>query len=110
MVEPQDHSHTGFETIVEAVGELYTGKVVQVYFGETGGSTHYSDYDIEQKIYAEGEVLWAKGNVMCLRCKVETPSSTHYENLLINGWAITSVMEKSKSNVSITHVMQQLRR
>jgi hypothetical protein len=103
--------HVIYETIAEAIGYLYLNKVVQVYLGETGGSTHYADFDIDQKIFMQGKVLWAKGNVIALECEVNTTSKTHKTTVLVNAWSVTSVMEKSENNsIDISMVMKGLRR
>ena len=110
MAEPDSIDvHLKYETIAEAIGHLYLGKVIQVYLGEAGGSTHYADFDIEQKIFMEGKVLWAKGNVFALECQVETPSKNYTTTVLVNAWSVTSVMEK-QGKINISMVMKGLRR
>lgn len=107
----EESVHVVYETIAEAVGALYLGKVIQVYFGENGGTTNYADYDVEQKIYVEGKVLWSKGNVIMLECIVQTPAGGQYpKKLLINTFAVSSIMEKGTENITIAHLMQGTRR
>lgn len=103
--------HIVYETIAEAIGHLYKDKVIQIYLGESGGSTHYSDFDIEQKIYMEGKVLWTRGNVIALESIIETQDGKTYpKTVLVNAWAVTSVMEKEKDGVEISMVMKGMRR
>lgn len=99
-----------FETIAEAIGHFYTGEVVQLYFGESGGTTNYADYDIEQKIYIEGRVVWSKGMVIMLEVDVVTPTTSIKKEVLVNGWGITAVMPKGKGNVQISHIIQGTKR
>jgi hypothetical protein len=99
-----------FETIAEAIGHYYTGKVVQLYFGESGGTTNYADYDIEQKIFIEGLVLWAKGMVIMLEVNVVTPSRSIKKEILVNGWSITAVMPKGSDTIQISHIIQGTKR
>lgn len=89
----------------DIIGEMYAGEIIQVYFGETGGRSHYSDFDIDQKIYLEGKVLWAKGMVLALECEVKTPSSSYIKEVLINCWNIYSVMKKT-NDIQITYLFQ----
>lgn len=100
-----------FPTIAEAIGHLYTGQVIQVYLGESGGTTNYADYDVDQKIYVEGTVLWARGNVVMLRCIVRTNAGKDYpKDLLINTFTISSVMKKGDDGITISHIMRGTKR
>ena len=100
-----------FETIAEAIGQFYTGKTIQIYCGEDGGTTKYSDFNIEQKIYIEGKVKWASGMVICLECDVSTANQQIFKEVLINAWGITAVMPTGgPGTVQISHIMRGMRR
>lgn len=103
MSELENHE---FETIAEAIGHFYTGEVVQIYLGETGGTTNYSDFDLEQKIYIEGKVNWAKGMVISLTVDVSTQNKPIFKTVLINAWSITAVMLKGSEGIQISHIMR----
>jgi|SRR5690606_31883161 len=96
-----DHEYT----IAQAIAEKYLGKYIQIYFGETAGSTHYSDFDIEQKMYLEGKVLSAKGMVLFLECEIKTPSNSYVREVMVNCWGIIAIVEKN-GNSQITHLFQ----
>lgn len=112
MSDTTTSSTTGTSyAIADAIAEMYIGKVIQIYLGEAGGTTKYSDYDIEQKIYIEGKVLWAKGLVIALQCDIVTPARTYRKQILINAWGISAVMPVSEEdNVQISHIIQGTRR
>lgn len=95
-----------FETIADAIGHFYTGEIVQIYLGETGGTTNYSDYDLEQKIYIEGKVEWSKGKVIYLTVDVSTPNKPIFKTVLINADVITAVMPKGSEGIQISHIMR----
>lgn len=100
-----------YSSIAEAIGHLYKDEVIQIYFGESGGTTNYADYDIEQKIFVEGKVIWARGDVILLSCLVQTGNGKIYtKELLINTFAISTVMKKGNDGVQISHIMQGTRR
>ena len=103
--EETTHTH---ETIAEAIGEFYSGEIVQVYFGETGRTRHYAEESIEQKIYIEGKVLWAQGNVFMLGCEITTPTGTYTKEVMINAWGVLCVMKKNQAdNIDIPWVIQK---
>lgn len=91
------------DTMGEIIAEKYAGEVVQVYFGETGGRYHYSDFDVDQKIYVEGKVLWARGMVLALECQVNTPTKNFTKEIIINCWNVSSVMKKD-NEIQITYL------
>lgn len=84
-------------TLAEAMGHLYKGKMVQVYWGESGGTKNYADYDINQNKYIEGKVLWGRGEVFAVEVEFETKSKQKYKkHVLFSCWAITLVTEKTE--------------
>lgn len=96
-----DHEYS----LAQVIAEKYLGKNVQIYFGETSGYTHYSDFDIEQKTYIEGKVISAKGTVLVLECNIDTPAGDYVREVIISCWNITAIMEKA-AGVQITHLFQ----
>jgi hypothetical protein len=82
-------------TLAEAVGHLYKGKIVQVYWGESGGIKKYADYDISQNKYIEGRVLWGRGDVFAVEVEFETNNKKYKKYVLFSAWAVTLVTEKT---------------
>jgi len=99
-----------YETIADAIADLYIGEVLQIYLGESGGTTNYADYDVDQKIFIEGRVLWAKGLVIAVECGVVTPNKIYKKVILINAWGITAVMPKGDDGIQISHIIQGTKR
>lgn len=92
-------------TISQAIVEKYNGEVIQLYYGETSGSTRYSDFDIEQKLYLEGKVLWGKGMVLALECQIESANGSYKREVLVSCWNIIAVTKKTPG-IQITHLFQ----
>lgn len=93
-----DSSH---QTIAEAIGHMYKGEIVQIYWSESGGSTRYSDFDVNSNMYVEGKVLWGQGSVVALECEVVTPAKTFTKEVLFNSWQITFVTKKDNINLTL---------
>jgi hypothetical protein len=83
-----DDKFSHITTLAEAVGHLYKGKVIQVYWGESGGTTNYSEFNIYNNLFVEGKVLWGRGNVFALECEVETPAKTFKTVIIFNDWCV----------------------
>jgi hypothetical protein len=95
----------------ESLAELFAGKTVEIYLGEKSGSTYYSDYDVEQKVYVTGKILGGKGQLLLIECEVVTPAATFHIPMALNGWAITGVVEHVPGRkIHISHLFQEIRR
>lgn len=94
----------------ESIAELFDGKVVEIYLGEKSGSTYYSDYDVEQKVYVTGKVIGGKGQLLMIECEIVTPAQTYVIPMAINAWAITGVIEYRPRQPHISHIFQEMRR
>jgi hypothetical protein len=62
--------------------------MIQVYWGESGGTTNYSEFDISNNLFVEGKVLWGRGNVFALECEVETPEKIFKTVVIFNDWQV----------------------
>jgi len=76
------------DSIAEVIGHLYKGKIIQVYWGETGGSTNYADFDIPCNLYVEGKVLWGRGEVFALECEVATSTKKFKTVMVFNAYNV----------------------
>ncbi len=92
-------------TLAEAIGLIYKGAILQVYWGESGGSTKYADYSINQNMFVEGRVLWGRGHVFALEVVTETNAKTYKKQVLFNDFSVTLVAEKV-SDFNITAIFQ----
>ena len=81
-------------TLAEAIGTIYKGKTIQVYWGESGGTTSYADYDVSQNMYLEGVVLWGRGDVFAVEVTHTTKSKIYKKQVLFNAWSVTLAAEK----------------
>ena len=95
---------TNFESVGDAIGRIYKDKVIQVYWGESGGTRSYADYETTQNMYVEGRVIWGSGNVFALECEVETPNKVYMKQCLFNAWGVTFISEKD--NVDILSILK----
>jgi hypothetical protein len=75
-------------SLAEAVGHFYKGKVVQVYWGESGGDTNYSEFNVSNNLFVEGKVLWGRGEVFAIESEVETPAKTFKTVILFNSYNV----------------------
>jgi len=85
-VEPDRFSR--LESIADVIGYLYKDKIIQVYWGETGGSTNYSDFEIPSNLYVEGKVLWGRGEVFALECEVHTAQKKFKTVMVFNAYNV----------------------
>lgn len=92
-------------SLAEAIGYIYKDKIVQVYWGESGGSTKYSDYNINQNMYIEGKVLWGQGHVFAIEVEFETNSKKYKKQVLLHEINITLVAEKT-DDLNLTAIFQ----
>jgi hypothetical protein len=83
----------------DVVEEMYKGKVIQIYCGDSGATNYYADCDVVKKVFIEGKVKWANGEVICLESHCYNNSNVCAE-VLVNTWSTMIVMEK-KENSSI---------
>ena len=81
-------------SIAEAVGQIYKGKVVQVYWSEAGGTTNYADYLVHQNMFIEGVVLWGKGDVFAMECEYIYNNQKRKKQVLVNAWSATMIALK----------------
>ena len=88
IYEADGDKYSKINTLAEAVGHLYKGKTIQVYWGESGGSTNYSDFDISNNLFVEGKVLWGRGSVFALECEVETPAKIFKTVIVFNEYNV----------------------
>ncbi len=93
------------ETLAEAIGSAYKDKVIQVYWGESGGSTKYADYSVSQNMYAEGRVLWGRGHVFALEVEFITNAKTYKKHVMFNDYNITLASEDS-DNLNVTAIFR----
>ena len=95
---------TGDEwTYAEAIASLLMDENVEVYTGESVGSTHYSDYDVEQKAVVKGTIRGAKGQVLIVEVRVDTPMESRTTTAYVNGWYIKGI-NKTADGVPIAMV------
>lgn len=102
LMDFKDNEHVN--TLAEAIGHIYQDKIIQVYFSESGGNTHYSDLDVNSNLYVEGKVLWGRGEVFALECEVKTPEKIYQKQIIFNAWGVTFISEKS--NVALMLVLK----
>lgn len=95
-----------FDSIADVIDQAYKGEVVQIYCSDDGGITRYSDYNIDQKIFFEGRVLWGRGMVVALECEVEVGEKVYKKEILVNGWGITSVIKKDDDGINISSLLK----
>ena len=86
-------------SLADAIGYFYKGKVIQVYWGENGGSTKYSDFDISNNLFIEGKVLWGRKNVFALEVQVHTPLKDFSTVVVFNDWEIKFVSPLDGVNI-----------
>jgi hypothetical protein len=86
VVDEDIFSH--INTLAEAVGHFYKGKIIQVYWGESGGDTHYAECSVSNNLFVEGKVLWGRGEVFALESEVETPGKTFKTVILFNSYNV----------------------
>lgn len=98
-----DNEH--INTLAEAIGHIYKGKIVQVYWGESGGTTKYSDYDVTQNMYIEGKVLWGQGHVFAIEIENTTNEKTYRKHVLFHEFNVTMVAEKT-DDLNLTAAFQ----
>jgi hypothetical protein len=84
--DSDDFEH--IDSLAEAIGHFYKGKMIQVYWSDNGGSTHYSDYDVSNNVYIEGKVLWGRGEVFALECEVDTPAKKFKTVVIFNSYNV----------------------
>lgn len=82
------------KSLAEAIGHIYKGKIIQVYWSESGGNTKYSDYDVNSNMYIEGKVLWGRGDVFALEVTHATQAKTYTKQVVVNAWSINFIAEK----------------
>ena len=75
-------------SFAEVLAEELTGENVQLYTGESTGTTNYADYDVEQKAIIKGKIVGAKGQMLILDCVIITAMRTFNTRVYINGWYI----------------------
>ena len=92
-------------TLAEAIGHIYKNKIIQIYWGESGGSTKYSDYDVTQNMYIEGKVLWGQGHVFAVEIENVTNQKVYRKQILLNDYTITMAAEKT-DDLNLTAVFQ----
>jgi hypothetical protein len=92
-------------SLAEAVGHIYKDKIVQVYWGESGGSTKYADYNVSQNMYIEGKVLWGQGRVFAIEVEFVTNAKTYKKQVLLNEINVTLVAEKT-DELNLTAIFQ----
>lgn len=100
--EFEDNEHVN--TLAEAIGHIYKDKVIQVYWGESGGTTNYADFDINSNMYLEGKVLWGRGDVFALECIYTTTEKTYTKQLIFNAWSVNFIAEKTPDNLNLTTI------
>ena len=93
--EFEDNEHVN--TIAEAIGHIYKDKIIQVYWGESGGTINYSDFDISQNMYLEGRVLWGRGDVFALEVIHNTNEKDYKKQVILNAWSVNMIAEKTDS-------------
>ncbi|MCK9567732.1 hypothetical protein M0R72_02130 [Candidatus Pacearchaeota archaeon] len=79
-----DDKFSHINTLAEAIGHFYKGKVIQVYWGESGGNINYSEFSISNNLFVEGKVLWGRGEVFAIESEVETQAKTFKTVILFN--------------------------
>ena len=102
----QDHTDSSHDSIAEAVGNIYQGEVVQVYWSESSGSTYYSDYTVDKHMFLEGRVLWGRGSVLALECLHKVGDNIYKKQILVNSYNVTMIALKDKNNLDIVQYFQ----
>lgn len=90
-------------TIAEAIGRIYKDKIIQVYWGESGGVINYADFDINQNMYIEGRVLWGRGDVFAMEVFYQTNGKEYKKHVVFNAWGVTMMAEKT-DNMNVTAI------
>jgi hypothetical protein len=98
-----DNEH--INTLAEAIGHIYKDKIVQIYWGESGGTTKYSDYDVTQNMYIEGKVIWGQGHVFAIEIELTTNEKTYRKQILLSDYEITMAAEKT-DDLNLTAVFK----
>jgi hypothetical protein len=75
------------------------------YWGESGGSTKYADFNVSQNMYIEGRVLWGQGRVFAIEVEFTTNSKTYKKHVLLNEINVTLVAEKT-DELNLTAIFQ----
>jgi hypothetical protein len=88
VYDSNEDKYSHITSLAEAVGHFYKGKVIQVYWGESGGTTNYADFEISNNLFVEGKVLWGRGEVFALECEVETPIKKFKTVILFNSYNV----------------------
>ena len=101
-----DHTESSHRTIAEAVGDIYQGSVVQVYWSESSGSTYYSDYTVDKHMYLEGTVLWGRGDVLALECLHKAGGTLYKKQILVNSYNVTMIALKDPNNLDLVQYFQ----
>lgn len=85
-----DDKYSHLNSLAEVIGHFYKGKKVQVFWGDTGGggNVNYSEYSVSNNLYAEGVVLWGRGEVFVLECEVETSSNKFTTPVVFNAYNV----------------------
>jgi hypothetical protein len=89
------------KTIAEAIGQIYKDKIIQVYWGESGGVINYADFDINQNMYLEGRVLWGRGDVFAVEVDYQINGKDYKKQVIFNAWGVTMIAEKT-DNLNVT--------
>jgi hypothetical protein len=101
VYEADSDKFANIDSLAEAVGHFYKGKMIQVYWSDSGGSTNYSDFEISSQLYIEGRVLWGRGEVFALECEVTTALKKFKTVVLFNSYNV--YMITPLDGVDITH-------
>ena len=93
-VNLRDTDTSNISTIAEAIGKIYQGKTIQLYWGEAGCTTNYADYLVHQNMFIEGVVLWGRGDVFAVECEYIYNNKTRKKQVIVNAWHTTMVTLK----------------
>lgn len=104
------------KTLAESINELYLGRTIQIYCGDTNSVMRYSEEDKEKKVFFEGKVLWGRGNVLAIECSFSVKDEVHgivkdvKRDILINDWSITCTMLKEDDVLDLSYVIYKEKR
>jgi hypothetical protein len=95
--------------------ELYQDKLIEINTGESATSLQFADFTTAQKHVIRGYLRDVIGDGLVMECDV----NGHKQKVLINAWAVVSVMElEGNGNISDIYIdefkerknMRQLKR
>lgn len=93
----------------ECLAEYFKGEEVELYFGESSGTTYYADYDVDQKVCLTGKIIGAVGEMVIVEAKVKDDFPTR--EVAIHAWAIVGCSKTDKGKkIKLSHIFREMKR